>query len=735
MNFFTSLVCCGKRNQKNDQYANRQQMEDLSQIDQSRILQYFNEFEGKLTWDLKKIPVAEFIQEAKLLASFDGSISTRQLSILYQKFNIQFTSLITIFAQEFFFKNQIGSSTEYDAVKMNMFNLLYCEGEDKAKLGLLYDLIMAQPEQVVAKKAMKPNDEWILRRLEYLIMIPSLLIANIIEQQNKLSRNVPEEKTILEEVERVQLLLIDSTSSQLREFAGMISREFFFQSVADRNQGYNSQQQRQKYGSNISSNSILMVLSKSEFIEKNIKIKFKITSPSEIRNRFLKMLEAKHSIMRNSINFTLINNRDSMFVSRDNAQNQGFGDFNFSSQVEEDFPDDMFSRANSHSKNPKKKINKNNKSRSQKNLHDQHQSQERSVEEQISEPKFTFENLNRKSNNLNERQSNARATKANTLSNPNSKRNSTNPNQVGLPQGDTIEKLNQKYSPELIKFYFSFLVEKTQESQTKINRNRDYLKSIPKFTFDLDRNIHPQVKQLIEYLKLKVSVQDVKDVDFGCYFGEDIYQVYLKMLEIFNLIAQDLHSTSAQSNQYGLRKTQVSQMQQNVQPPPKNMTFLGINEIMENQQEMAGKRLKKFKGFFEKNSVLAPVFFNSEDRKQAVLVHINPITLTAELYYKPNLQHDNSKLKIFSIIKIGDISEQVLNMLDQVGNVNGIRFDDDEVEGKIHEVEADTEEDMLVFACYIAECLTLRKEIDIQSKGVTYLRNRIVDSIINLTYI
>lgn len=51
--------------------------------------------------------------------------------------------------------------------------------------------------------------------------------------------------------------------------------------------------------------------------------------------------------------------------------------------------------------------------------------------------------------------------------------------------------------------------------------------------------------------------------------------------------------------------------------------------------------------------------------------------------------------------------------MDQVGSLNGVKFDDDEVEGKIHEVEADTEEDMLIFACYIAECLTFKKEIDI----------------------
>lgn len=76
------------------------------------------------------------------------------------------------------------------------------------------------------------------------------------------------------------------------------------------------------------------------------------------------------------------------------------------------------------------------------------------------------------------------------------------------------------------------------------------------------------------------------------------------------------------------------------------MIFFEINEIMQNKDEIAGEKKKKLKGFFEKNSVLAPVYINRSDRKQAVLVHINPITLTAELYYKPNLSHDNSKLKI-----------------------------------------------------------------------------------------
>jgi hypothetical protein len=58
---------------------------------------------------------------------------------------------------------------------------------------------------------------------------------------------------------------------------------------------------------------------------------------------------------------------------------------------------------------------------------------------------------------------------------------------------------------------------------------------------------------------------------------------------------------------------------------------------------------------------------------------------------------------------IGDISENVLNLLDIAGDSNKVSFDDEEVEGKVHEIDAETEQDMIVYACYIAECLTFKR--------------------------
>lgn len=57
----------------------------------------YSEFEDKLG-ELKNVQITDFIKEARLLASYDDSLSTWQLALIYNKFNIQFTTYLTIYA-------------------------------------------------------------------------------------------------------------------------------------------------------------------------------------------------------------------------------------------------------------------------------------------------------------------------------------------------------------------------------------------------------------------------------------------------------------------------------------------------------------------------------------------------------------------------------------------------------------------------------------------------------------
>jgi hypothetical protein len=67
-----------------------------------------------------------------------------------------------------------------------MFNLLYSAGEDQEKLLALFDLMMHEDtpgqnsNQLETIK--KPTDSLLVSRMVSLVSIPSLLIANIVEQ-------------------------------------------------------------------------------------------------------------------------------------------------------------------------------------------------------------------------------------------------------------------------------------------------------------------------------------------------------------------------------------------------------------------------------------------------------------------------------------------------------------------------------------------------------------------------
>ena len=75
MEFFSCFACCGKRN-KNIPLVNGFPQNDYGILKSKKVNGLFYDFEEKLG-ELKNIPINEFIKEAKLLGSYDHSLSTR----------------------------------------------------------------------------------------------------------------------------------------------------------------------------------------------------------------------------------------------------------------------------------------------------------------------------------------------------------------------------------------------------------------------------------------------------------------------------------------------------------------------------------------------------------------------------------------------------------------------------------------------------------------------------------
>ncbi len=72
---------------------------------------------------------------------------------------------------------------------------------------------------------------------------------------------------------------------------------------------------------------------------------------------------------------------------------------------------------------------------------------------------------------------------------------------------------------------------------------------------------------------------------------------------------------------------------------------------------------------------------------------------------------------------------QVFNLASQM---RGLTFSEDQIDGGVEGICVSNEEDMLVAMCYVAECLTFGRPIEMEFFNVKRQRARITEAIINL---
>ena len=104
-------------------------------------------------------------------------------------------------------------------------------------------------------------------------------------------------------------------------------------------------------------------------------------------------------------------------------------------------------------------------------------------------------------------------------------------------------------------------------------------------TFDLNKQLtnegSTEVRDLIKYLNDEVSVQNLKDMETGVYFGKSLFIGYQKLIKIFFKIQQDI-------NDYKEKKKQGKNNFGN-----KMILFMEMNQIM-NLTTVSSKEINNF---------------------------------------------------------------------------------------------------------------------------------------------
>ena len=80
-----------------------------------------------------------------------------------------------------------------------------------------------------------------------------------------------------------------------------------------------------------------------------------------------------------------------------------------------------------------------------------------------------------------------------------------------------------------------------------------------------------------------------------------------------------------------------------------------------------------------------------------------------------------------------DISNSVVHVMDVASRLHNIDLNEDLIDADMLNIPGvETDEDMVVVMCYIAECFTFGKEPDFENIDIEFYRNHVVDVFLSL---
>lgn len=206
--------------------------------------------------------------------------------------------------------------------------------------------------------------------------------------------------------------------------------------------------------------------------------------------------------------------------------------------------------------------------------------------------------------------------------------------------------------------------------------------------------------------------------------------MYFKYLEKASLVLQSSHTY----HQLCARQT-LDPFQDASHTPlaaPFKIQYLNTNFTRKlSDQEKTKDCFGQLSELHRHDVVLLPYFSDCKADRRALLVAIRVSTFTVDLFDRE--RDDDSKFPSCLIKSIDhDISDMVIHMLDMASQLSQVDFSEDQIDGGVEGVCVQRDEDMLVAMCYVADCLTFNKPIDLETFNPKIERLRIIETLLAL---
>lgn len=108
---------------------------------------------------------------------------------------------------------------------------------------------------------------------------------------------------------------------------------------------------------------------------------------------------------------------------------------------------------------------------------------------------------------------------------------------------------------------------------------------------------------------------------------------------------------------------------------------------------------------------MLPFFINEVNDQRCLIVTIKVANSQVDLYDRER-ETDSNIIRVMMFID-HDISDTVLHMMDLAAKMHDVEFNDDQIDGGVEGICVEKEEDMIIAVCYIAECITFNRPVEL----------------------
>lgn len=240
---------------------------------------------------------------------------------------------------------------------------------------------------------------------------------------------------------------------------------------------------------------------------------------------------------------------------------------------------------------------------------------------------------------------------------------------------------------------------------------------------------------IFKYYKQKIKPQDLIKLSKSEMVGENLINLYFKILEKINFVLLQVTNflkteTPGGPEEDMIKADKVMYCSSNFIRKLRDCKIGSLDATLNETNMQGGEYNEMIKDIANHDTILIPFFPDqaSDNPQPTMLVSLSPANWRTDLFEKDGRLSSHSEATVQTIA--ATISMEVVNIFKSIGALTNRKFNETMIDGGLNSVCVSSDEDYMIAMVYIADCLTFKRNVDLELFNVERERKKMCDTLL-----